>query len=283
MSRKNIFEIVSETFDLSKELSRMKDLFEKKTIVRMPYSRHYSILEYVRQEGFSHWRNRGHCVDVDDYLALLNYQELWETAANNKQDFFTLVEIIYNFWHITNRTTDTRYVRDECSRNFQLLKTIMDDCLSRYNYKGKYFSNVEQLIVMENNPGATAVAEIVTPQIGREVLRYNHHLMQGDLKEKKGILLALGSELEPKRKQLKAVNSSLEDGIFFILNNLNLRHNNTVAGAKNYNKFAAEMDEETTEFWYDELYQMMLLAYLEMDQAERNEKVSVLKTMVNSN
>ena len=54
------------------------------------------------------------------------------------------------------------------------------------------------------------------------------------------------------------------------------------AGAKKYNKFAADMDEETTEFWYGELYQMMLLAYLEMDQAERNEKVSVLKTMVNS-
>ena len=32
------------------------------------------------------------------------------------------------------------------------------------------------------------------------------------------------------------------------------------------------------EEWYDELYQMMLLAMLELEQVERNQKINELKT-----
>lgn len=122
MSRKNIFEIVAGTFDLSKEISRMKELTENKIIVRMSYGRDYSMLEYIRREGFSLWSNRGHCIDVDDYLSLLNYQDLWVKAPEDEQSFFTLVEILYNFWHITNRTAGAAYVRDNSRKNFYYSK-----------------------------------------------------------------------------------------------------------------------------------------------------------------
>ena len=106
----------------------------------------------------------------------------------------------------------------------------MDDCLASYNYKAVYFSDIEQLIVTEDKPEATAVAEIVDNDLGYKVLRYNHYVLRGDLQAKKDILLALGADLEPKRAQIEAVDKIMEDGIFYILNNLNLRHNNTVEG-----------------------------------------------------
>jgi hypothetical protein len=40
------------------------------------------------------------------------------------------------------------------------------------------------------------------------------------------------------------------------------------------------MDNSTLENWYDELYQMMLLAYLQLDQTERNSRVKTLKQTV---
>ena len=158
----------------------------------------------------------------------------------------------------------------------------MDNCLSHYGYKGEYFPDLEQLIVIEDKPEATAVAEIVPNEISLKVLRYNHFSLKGDLQAKKEILLALGEQLEPKRKQLSCIASDLADNIFFMLNNLHLRHNNKVYGDKNYRKVVADMDDSTLEHWYDELYQMILLAFLQLDQVDRNAKILELKQTISS-
>lgn len=217
---------------------------------------------------------------MNEFLSLLEYDRLWDSAKTNVQDLFSLIEIIYNFWYIADRKVDASQGSGNNVRDFRLLKKIMDDCLAHYNFKGEYFWDREQLVVIEDKPEATAVAEIVDDETGYKVLRYNHYILKGDLQAKKDILLTLGSKLEPKREQIKAIDKNLEDGIFYILNNLNLRHNNITADDKNYKRAVAEMDSTTLENWYDELYQMMLLAYLQLDQVERNSRVKVLKSIV---
>lgn len=279
MARKNIFEMVAEIFDVTTELKRMYRLFEKRGIVPWNY-RSYTVREYISLVGFSAWRNRGRCVDLSDFLSLLDYDSLWSNAKTDILALFTLIEIIYNFWYIVEKRTSLSYSSGDDSRDFRLLRKIMDDCLAQYNYKGEYFPSLEQLIVIEDKPEATAVAEIVDNDLGYKVLRYNHYMLKGDLQAKKEILLALGTDMEPKRDQIKAIDKALEDGIFYILNNLNLRHNNTVEGDKHYKKAVAEMDSVTLENWYDELYQMMLLAYLQLDQVDRNTRVKALKQVV---
>ncbi len=279
MSRKNIFEMVAEIFDISIELDRMYQLFEKRGTVYFQHKT-YTLRSYINYDGFSKWRNRGRCVDLKDFLSLLDYDALWSNAKMDVQDLFTLIEIIYNFWYVADRKTYVSHGSGDEGRDFRLLKKIMDECLAQYNYKGEYFPELEQLIVIENKPEATAVAEIVEDDLSYKVLRYNHYMLKGDLQAKKDILLALGADLEPKRKQIQAIDKDLEDGIFYILNNLNLRHNNTVEGDKYYKQAVVEMDSATRENWYDELYQMMLLAYLQMDQVERNAKVKALKQAV---
>lgn len=279
MSRKNIFEMVAEVFDVSIELDRMHRLFEEKATL-CTHSRYYSLYDYIKYRGFSTWSNRGRCVDLNDFLSLLDYDRLWCGAKTDVQDLFTLIEIIYNFWYIADRKAGASYGSGDSVRDFRLLKKIMDDCLAHYNYKGEYFRDLEQLIVIEDKPEATAVAEIVDTDLSYKVLRYNHYMLKGDLQAKKDILLALGTDLEPKRGQIKAIDKTLEDGIFYILNNLNLRHNNKAEGDKHYKQAVAEMDSATLENWYDELYQMMLLAYLQLDQLARNTKVKELKQAV---
>lgn len=283
MARKNIFEIVSGTFDLKQELQRIKRLFEEEQpIYAFGKGCYYSVRGYVKAYGFYQWSNRGRCIDADDFLALLGYEKLWETASRNIQDFFTLIEIIYNFCCIVKlaRHNLSVSVDGDNEQHFAILEKTLDECLAHYNYKGKYFYELEQLIVIEDRPEATAVAEIVEDEISFKVLRYNHYLLKGDLKSKKDILLAMGLDLEPRRKEIQIVNNDLEDGIFYILNNLHLRHNNKSAGDKHYKPAVENMDDTTLEKWYDELYQMMLLAYLQLDQVERNKKMKALKQLV---
>ncbi len=280
MARRNIFEIMSEQFDLEQELVRIKRLFISIECVHVPGVGFYSVYNYVKYYGFSSWKNRGRCIDVDDFLSQFDYDDLWNTASYDIEDLFLLIEIIYNFWHLVRCRTSTSVGYDERAKNFRLLKRVMDDCLAQYNYKGEYFPELQQLIVVEDKPEITAVAEIVEKELAVEIIRYNHYALKGDLQNKKAILLRLASDLEPKRPDIKNINGPLEDGIFYILNNLNLRHNNTIAGDRYYRQAVVDMDESTLEEWYDELYQMMLLAYLQLDNVERNRKVKDLKKLI---
>ncbi|MBE6920603.1 MAG: hypothetical protein E7468_03455 [Ruminococcaceae bacterium] len=283
MSRKNIFDVVSGSFDIAHELQRIRRLFEAEHPVYVHNIRtSCSVFRYVDKYGFYQWSNRGRCVDANDFLSILGYEELWKSASTNLQDLLTLIEIIYNFCWIVKEAAGNMKVSIDGSRekHFSILEETLTVCLSQYNYKGEYFPELEQLIVIEDKPEATAVAEIVDNDLSYKVLRYNHYMLKGDLQTKKDILLALGADLEPKREQIKAIDKDLEDGIFYILNNMNLRHNNTAEGDKHYRQAVVNMDSATLENWYDELYQMMLLAYLQMDQVARNAKVKTLKQAV---
>lgn len=59
-----------------------------------------------------------------------------------------------------------------------------------------------------------------------------------------------------------------------------MRDNNCKEGNKNYREVVAKMKAADLENWYDELYQMMLLAFLEVDQIEREKKVDELKAQI---
>ena len=127
---------------------------------------------------------------------------------------------------------------------------------------------------------AISVAEIVAPELSYKVIEYNHHELQGDLERKKSILLLLEGKLEAKREELKQINHTLADNLFFLFNNLNLRHNNCDKEGKDYHALVAEMPEKDLENWYDETYQLCLLSFLELDNIVRTEKIKELKSKI---
>lgn len=126
-----------------------------------------------------------------------------------------------------------------------------------------------------------SVAEIVNEEVSYKVIEYNHHSMKGDLDGKRSILLALADLLEPKRPILKQINSQMESDLFFLFNNINLRHNNSDHTNKgHYHSRIEAMNDEEIEEWYDDTYQMCLLAFLELDNLDRKERVSQLKAQL---
>ena len=233
-------------------------------------------MDFVDEECFDDWKRKGYCLGVDDFLVTIKYKSIKEKASHSIGDFLTMAEVIVNFIMLAEhkQKTTNQYAFDE---EFFLLKEIILDGLTRYNQRVVYDDELEQALIIEDKPEVTAVAEIAEPQIARAVIRYNHHTLKGDIDAKKAILLMLASELEPQRRLLKSINSELEDSIFYMLNNMNLRHNNTEIGDKNYHKAVAEMGPKELEQWYDELYQMMLLAKLLIDNKPRQEKTKMLK------
>ena len=282
--RKTIFEIVKENETLEKDINRIIRLISKEEIICEDdiIFGDYTLFNFVSQYCFNDWKNRGHCIDLQDFLTSINYKEIENMAPYNERNMLLFVELVCNFWKLANKKIDNNKVKPY--QNFILLREILNDVLEKVNYKAYYNKEQEQVIVVEDKPEVTAVAEIAPEPIALDIIKYNHHTLKGNIELKKKILLAMGADLEPKRKQLKTINSTLEDNIFRMLNEFNLRHNNVnPQDNKNYHADIAALSSQQMEEWYDELYQMILLAYLNLDNVERNKKIKEFYDKRNNN
>lgn len=282
--RKSIFDIVAESIDMESETNRLVAMSSKEKVLVVDDYNYISLFDYVNEYCFEDWVQRSHFIDVDDFLEALEFGTLKDEATRNVDAFLTLIELIYNFWELAhNKFYDGKkeYKLEWCG-NYYHLKAVMDDVLSQYNHVAYISEEQECVFVIEDKPEVTATAEIMPiPALAVDIVKYNHRSLRGEIEQKKKILLSMGAELEAKRKRLHAINAVLENDIFFMLNNLNIRHNNKNKGDKNYKDYVARMRKDRLEKWYDELYQMILLAFLLMDNAKRADKVKELKSKIN--
>ena len=138
-------------------------------------------------------------------------------------------------------------------------------------------------IFVEKSPAAIAVSEsvLVPKGLSYQLISYNHYSMKGQLEAKKNTLIQLAALLEPKRGDIKMADKMLEKDLFYLFNNLNIRHNNVEpTDSGKYKPFVAQMKSEELEHWYDETYQMCLLAFLQLEHLERKVGLDKLKTEI---
>ena len=268
--RKNIFQIIEENDDLGRKIERIVQLFQEEQLVVLQTNnskKAYTMEKVVNDGLFKTWKQRGYCVDVDDFLDALAFDELCEN--DDMESFVIIVEVVYNFWMLIYtqiyKSTIPNAKQVECY-DFLRIKKMLDDYLSQCNHRAVHYPDEEKVLIIPDNEAVTAVMEIVDAPLGMEVLHYNHHTLKGNLNAKKSVLRNLGDALELRRKELHKVDGTLETTIFHILNSMGIRHMN----AKNEANIVKVGDD--LEYWYDELYQMMLLAFLRMDNVNRMNK-----------
>lgn len=279
MARKNFFQIASSYINMETDSKRVyKLLMETKTLEADPY--YYTIAKYVDVYCFKSWKYRSHYINVEELFDSIRFNSIVKKAQKNVDDFLMLIELSYNFWNLAHKDliigeNDLRYYED-----FYHLQTIMDDCLQQLNYK--IYEEDERVLVIEDKPEVTAVVEIVDEPVALDFIRYNHFSLKGDLAAKKSILVALGRALEPQEKALNSIDSKLKDAVFYLLNNMDIRHNNSAEENKKayYKGYVANMSAVETEEWYDELYQLILLANLELNNKGRMQRFSQLKDKI---
>lgn len=278
MARETIFDIMKTSTKLIDDLHRLKRIFETEKTISMRFHsptkslKHMTMYDYICDYGFAGWKQRGHFVDFQDFLDSINFNIFFIDATEAKavSSILFVIEFYYNIWMISKRA----YCGHE--GNFDLMKTIMDDCLAELNHKAYHVEKEEKTIVIEDNPAVTAVAEIVKPEMAIELIRYNHFLLKGNIKEKQRILKIIADALEARQAELNSIDHSFKSDLFNLINSINIRHSNTEPSSSYYHEFVAKMSDEELENWYDETYQMMLLAFLRLDNVERSQKVKEL-------
>ncbi len=272
MERKNLAQILVEAnIDIKREYDRLYSSFYLQKNQDM-YGNYYSLQELCAA-NFINIPFRGTCLNLDDFDDF--YDIHFEKVPSNFDLNYLILfcEYTYNFalylninmtpMHLGMNTPQQVYLQ-------QIAKVI-----EAIGYMMVQKENIT--IMIPKSQEAIAVSEIVPSDLSYKVIEYNHHALQGNIEAKKAILLLLANQLEPKRNQLKNVNRLLETNIFFLYNSVNIRHNNCDINSNSYKEYTANMSKKNLEIWYDEIYQLSLLAFLELDNIERINRIEELK------
>lgn len=282
---KNIFEIVNSQQSPLLEISRINKLLNKDGGVYIEVNSALarristSAIQYIDDNLFKSWKQRGTCINCNDFEQTLGIRPIPNKEHEITNEFILIYcEYAANMLYPLKQK---KAKRDKLTDIISLTEENIKKFLAWYNYELKYYPEEQKVLVVPNNPYATSVAESIENEaLSYSIIEYNHYLLKGNIVKKKAILVALGADLEPHRTEIASINKKLEDSIFFMLNNLDLRHNNMTKGDKKYNEKVANMNKAELEEWYDELYQLMLTAYLCMENVKRIDAVDKLKTEI---
>ena len=137
-------------------------------------------------------------------------------------------------------------------------------------------------IFVEKDPAAIAVAEgeFIPESLSYRLISYNHYSMKGNLAENKTTLLDLANLLEPQRTILERIDKTFSSDLFYTFNNFHIRHNNIDQLGTKYKKPVGDLSDEQLEYWYDEVYQMCLLAFMRLEHIDRKKKFDSLKSQI---
>lgn len=277
MSRKPFSQVLKNaSIDLRREYDRLYSLFYLQTF-QINQTSSTNLRDYCATH-FVSFPFRGTCVSLDDFDEFYGHH-YEKTPKDIDQDYLvSFCEYIYNILYYSRGIGYNGLGFIQAFDLSEPIQFCLQQVLRVIEAIG-YMPNVQDGITdfAPKNQASISVAEIVDSDLSYKVIEYNHYSMKGDLERKKSILLSLADKLEPQRAKLKQINSALESDLFYLLNSANVRHNNSDPKGKNYIAIVAGMDNSTTEKWYDDIYQMCLLAFLELDNIERKERVKQLK------
>jgi len=285
--RRNFAQILKDAkIDIKTEYQKLYGMLYDRTI-QVSNSNRISAYDEL-SERFIGFYFRGTCLSIDEFNDLHDFHFEKDPADFSIDNLISLCEYISNMlmgYQATQVSFGWNMAAAPVLINVQFYLQQISQIIEKIGYMQAAEDNFA--IYVEKSPAAIAVAEseLIPENLSYKLISYNHYRMKGNLEEKKAVLLQLASIIEAKRKELNQADKVLETNLFYAFNNLNIRHNNVNPELKGkYNAYVAQMPNDELEKWYDETYQMCLLAFLQIENLGRKAKFDKLKAEIeNSN
>ena len=275
MARRNFYEILNETpLNLKAEYERIYKLFYEGTET-------YCAVEDLVQYAFERLPEYlvGRTISLEDFNKTykINFPDTIftepEVPFSTTDELFVFCEYIWNFCagiieHAINTLNEEEY------NSILHLQKMIAACMDDVDHMLLKRENV--FIFVPKDPAVIAVAEIVKKELVVSILEYHHHGLKGNLAKKKAILKLMADDIEVERKKLSSINKTLENQLFQLMNKF-IRHD------QSRTPYIATMKPQEIEACYDDIYQMWLLAKLEIDHyADRKDRVATLIDKLNN-
>ena len=227
---------------------------------------------------------RGTCLSLDEFNDLHGFHFEKDPTNFNIDHLISLCEYIENLL-IAYQCVSLSYPYEYGNMptnliNVQFYLQQISQVIEKIGYMQAKQNDLT--IFVEKDPAAIAVAEgeFIPESLSYRLISYNHYSMKGNLAEKKTTLLDLANLLEPQRTILERIDKTFSSDLFYTFNNFHIRHNNIDQLGTKYKKPVGDLSDEQLEYWYDEVYQMCLLAFMRLEHIDRKKKFDSLKSQI---
>ncbi|MBR2996880.1 hypothetical protein IKF33_00345 [Candidatus Saccharibacteria bacterium] len=259
MSRKSIYDLLEEKeFNPSYEFARLRYRFDHDGSsfhgVLLDAS---TIYHHIGTRVFDRLPIKGTCINLDDLLHELGINLNKKNATLD--DIFNLAEFILC-------AADADY--DGLQSLYKPLLDNIDLILEKTSHK---IINVGKgkIIVPKDAKVEQAASLVKSSSLSLEILKYNHRSNIGNIENKRVILASIGKNYEVALKKDK---SQLSSDIRFLLNSLDIRHDNREGDDR-----LIKIVGDNLEQWYDNLYSLFVAYIIEDEKNGVLEQVKRLK------
>lgn len=268
--RKTFCDIFKEQkIDINREYSRLYEAFYESTFPT------FSVSEMIDYDFDCIWF-KDTCQSLQDFNEEhnINFEKQPQDFSLDYLIFFC--EYIYNFISAI-KTSNSSFNNRDYNKIERHIYSLIEKLGLKIITKNNFF------LFVEESPQVKLVAELVPDTLSNRILEYNHHSTKGNLDSKKSILLKIAEELEPQRKDLKAIDTALEKNLFIAFNNFNIRHNNCNSkDASLYVSEFANLIHKEKEKLYDWIYNQSMIAFIKLNNIDNNKLFKDIKEKIDN-
>ena len=197
MTRKNIFEILEEKYDIKEEFIKICNLFSNIKFLRtlpLTFQQDVYTIEKLADDIFVQWKQRGSCLNCEEIKRKINLSK----DIDNFENIINHLEYYLNIIHLVEHKTDkiAQLPLRGCSEYWMMTENI-NILIEHLHYKKIVFDDEEKVILVPKDPAAIAVAEISSDDVAFAIMKYHHASLKGNLNEKRRLLVSIANEYEP--------------------------------------------------------------------------------------
>lgn len=226
---------------------------------------------YGDMEGYFHLMPfAGTACNLKDFNERNGFNFESVECTKDLDDLLLFCEYVYNFAARMN-------VFDDCylEKSFGIARHI-GMLVDKLRYR--FVEHGDLWVLVPEDEKIEAAAEVAPPQAGNDLFRYDYRAYRGDVDGKRKILVSLATSLEPHRARLAEIAKEFTNNYFYLVNSLNIRHNNVEpVDTGKYKEFVAQMPEDELEGWYDTVRYMSAAAFLLLEYGENAQSIKDLK------
>lgn len=268
--RSNMYDVIKgRKFDVAREYARIWDLFNSADNIGPRVTPLINLIDGNMQFFPDSFKSRA--LSLDDFNDTYGFRFNSPNASVTVDELISYCEYVVtlcdHLWKYASISLDedSEYLKGDL---YQTVEGCMDE-LGLIAIKKD-----EITIFVDKDPAVIAVAELVDESLAYDVKAFIHKQTKGDLQKKKTILKFLADDIEPQRNMLNGINKTFAGNLFQMLQKF-VRHNNAD------NAYISGLSPKEIEDCYDDIYQMWLLAKLEIDNIERKKRVEAVLKKIN--
>lgn len=268
--RSNMYDVIKgRKFNVAREYARIWFLFNSAEHIGPRVTPLIYLIDGNIPSFPDSFKNRA--LSLDDFNDTYGFKFNPPNESTTVQELISYCEYVVtlceHLWKYASISLDdeSEYLKDEL---YQTVEGCMDEL-------GLIAAKRDEItIFVDKDPTVIAVAELVDEALAYDVKAFIHKQTKGDLQKKKTILKYLADDIEPQRNKLNTINKTLATNLFQMFQKF-VRHNN------NDNLYISSISPKEVEECYDDIYQMWLLAKLEIDNLERKKRVEDVLRKIN--